>query len=39
VPGPRTAVFVLAYVLTAGVASAAYLRWRSRRAAAGPAAA
>jgi BASS family bile acid:Na+ symporter len=29
VPGPKTAVFVLAYVLTAGIASAAYLRWRS----------
>jgi bile acid:Na+ symporter, BASS family len=39
VPGPRTAVFVLAYVLTAGVASAAYLRWRARPAATRPAAA
>jgi BASS family bile acid:Na+ symporter len=34
VPGPKTAVFVLAYVLTAGVASAAYLRWRSSASAA-----
>jgi BASS family bile acid:Na+ symporter len=30
VPGPKTAVFVLAYVITAGIASAAYLRWRAR---------
>jgi len=39
VPGPRTAVFVLAYVVTAGVACAAYLRWRSRPPTTGPAAA
>lgn len=29
VPGPKTAAFVLAYVVTAGIASAAYLRWRA----------
>jgi bile acid:Na+ symporter, BASS family len=29
VPGPKTAAFVLAYVLTAGIASAAYLRWQA----------
>jgi BASS family bile acid:Na+ symporter len=29
VPGPKTTAFVIAYVLTAGIASAAYLRWRA----------
>ena len=29
VPGPKTAAFVLAYVVTAGIASAAYLRLRA----------
>lgn len=37
VPGPKTAAFVLVYVITAGLASAAYLRFR--RATAGAAAA
>ena len=30
VPGPRTAAFVLAYLTTAGLSCAAYLRWRGR---------
>lgn len=29
VPGPKTAAFVLAYAITAGLTSAAYLRWLS----------
>jgi len=29
VPGPKTAAFVVAYVLTAAIASGVYLRWRA----------